>query len=307
LAQNAGKTRLPAARLLRVFAALIVLAGFACLAYISYNSVFRRWTIVDSFRSGTIAITASARFAGAISSLTWNGVEVIDSSDHGRELQSALHLNGLGECYNPTEAGAASDWFVSSSRLLSISARDNTLQSRSRMAFWVAPGKSSRSCPHPKNTTALSDHELIKTVTMTSNVIAHDVTFQVPRHYDSAIFEVLTAYLPDTFNTFWTYDPRFDELKPLSDGPGEQPYPVIISTEDRRFALGVYSQDLPQPSRPRGGYGRWRFKNERVTKWNCVFRARRIQPGARSFRCYTIVGNVDDVRAAMRELARQPR
>jgi hypothetical protein len=292
----------------RALAALAVFAVLGGAAFIWHGGSlhsFRSWSISEPFGGSTITLTASGRFAGAISSLTWNGMEFINSTDHGRELQSAAQFNGLRECYNPTEAGSNADRhrFGSSSELLSISAQGNTLQSRVRMAFWVPPGKSSRTCPQPVNTTALSDHELSKTVTMSGNIIAHDVTFHVPRDYDRANFEALTAYLPKHFDTFWTYDPRSDELRPLSDGPGGQPLPVIISTKDQRFALGVYSHDLPQSSDPRRGYGRQRFTNERVSKWNCVFRRTNVAAGDHSFRCYTLVGSLDDVRAAMKKLA----
>jgi hypothetical protein len=312
---SARKTKRLPARLTtaRTLAARLL---FASLVAVSLNSAanafsfFETWTISDHFKTDTVRLTASARFrltasarfAGAISSLTWNGVEFIDASDHGRELQSAANFDRAPECYNPTEAGSSSDKFTSSSKLLSISARGNRLESRTRMAFWLPPGQSSPACPIAKNAVTLSDHELAKTVTISGNVIAHDVTFHVPRHYRNAVFEALTAYLPERFNTFWTYDVRSQQLRPLSDGPGEQPLPVIVATEDRRFALGVYSPSLPQPARPNGGYGRWRFKDERVTKWNCVFRLRDVSPGAHAFRCYTIVGSLEDVRSAMQTL-----
>ena len=53
-----------------------------------------------------LTISTSARLAGAIGSLTWNGIEFINQDDHGRELQSASSFDGLGECFNPTEAGS---------------------------------------------------------------------------------------------------------------------------------------------------------------------------------------------------------
>src|SRR5437879_419530 len=56
-----------------------------------------------------IVITTTARLAGAIHSLTWNGREFIDSTDHGRQLQSAASFDCAGdfipETFNPTEAG----------------------------------------------------------------------------------------------------------------------------------------------------------------------------------------------------------
>src|SRR5205085_4632706 len=60
-----------------------------------------------------IVITTTARLAGAIHSLRWNGQEFIDSADHGRQLQSAANFDGGGrffpETFNPTEAGSRKD------------------------------------------------------------------------------------------------------------------------------------------------------------------------------------------------------
>ena len=57
-----------------------------------------------------LSITTSTMFGGAVMSLIWRGVEFIDTFDHGRELQYAAHYDfrgNRGECFNPTEAGAA--------------------------------------------------------------------------------------------------------------------------------------------------------------------------------------------------------
>ncbi|MFX7820800.1 hypothetical protein ABTK26_21005, partial [Acinetobacter baumannii] len=76
-----------------------------------------------------------------IHSLTWNGKEFIDSADHGRQLQSAINLDCgkaiRAETFNPTEAGSRRDGAgpTSSSRLLKLSAKGNTLETLSRMAF----------------------------------------------------------------------------------------------------------------------------------------------------------------------------
>ena len=43
--------------------------------------------------SSEIVIRTTARLAGAIDSLTWNGREFINSTDHGRQLQSASNLD----------------------------------------------------------------------------------------------------------------------------------------------------------------------------------------------------------------------
>ena len=60
-----------------------------------------------------LVIRTTARLAGAIDSVRWDGVEFIDSHDHGRQLQSAINADVDGvfhaECYNPTEAGSVVD------------------------------------------------------------------------------------------------------------------------------------------------------------------------------------------------------
>jgi hypothetical protein len=56
-----------------------------------------------------IYLGASARMGGAIDSLTWNNRELVNSYDHGRELQMACNSNTYAECYNPTEAGGRDD------------------------------------------------------------------------------------------------------------------------------------------------------------------------------------------------------
>src|SRR5205823_5835380 len=57
-----------------------------------------------------IVLTTTARVAGAVHSLTWNGKEFLDSFDHGRQMQSAASFDGGGrfvpETFNPTEAGS---------------------------------------------------------------------------------------------------------------------------------------------------------------------------------------------------------
>jgi hypothetical protein len=85
-------------------------------------------TIRAKAGSSEIVITTTVRLAGAIHSLTWGGREFIDSTDHGRQLQSAASFNCAApgefwaERFNPTEAGSRADGAgdKSSSRHLQI-------------------------------------------------------------------------------------------------------------------------------------------------------------------------------------------
>jgi hypothetical protein len=257
-----------------------------------------------------IVIRTTDRLAGAIDSLRWGGKEFIDSTDHGRQLQSASNLDAgspiRAETYNPTEAGSRDDGAGprSSSVLLSLKADGATLETRTRMAFWLKPGQ--RSGPNlAKNTTAVSDHLLCKRVTIgfrdLPQVVEYGTIFSLPagEKHTAATFEALTGYMPAEFSSFLVFDPATQDVRPLSDGPGEQPLPVILSTPTGSHAMGIYSPD-PSP-----GYGRFRFEHEKVVKWNCVFRigkAEGIPPGDFSYRNFVAVGTLEDVTASLGKL-----
>ena len=275
----------------------------------------RRAEIRQPFRGSDIVVGTSSRTAGAIDTVTWAGHAFVNAYDHGRELQSAASFDDYGECLNPTEAGSAQDGErgTSSSRLDELRIGQDWLETRSEMAFWLAPGETSGGCakgPGPY-TRLRSDYRLAKRVSIgglgVANAIAYRATFSVPRPQASATYEVATAYMPPDFARFWTYDPMRRTSSPLSEGPGEQSLPVILATEDGSHAMGVYSPDLPQASFPSQGYGRWSFANlpgkgNATVKWNCVFREKNLSPGDHTFTCYVLIGTLEDVRAGMSSL-----
>ncbi len=257
-----------------------------------------------------LVIKTTSRLAGAIDSLRWDGKEFIDSTDHGRQLQSASNLDAgspiSDETFNPTEAGSRADHVgpKSSSVLLWLRAEGNVLETRTRMAFWLRPGETSGKNP-AKNTTVVSDHLLSKRVTIgvgdLSQVVEYVATFTLPagERHTAATFEAVTGYMPAEFSRFLAYDPGTKEAVPAGDGPGEQPRPLIFATEDGRHAMGIYSPEAG------ASYGRFRFAEQRVVKWNCVFRvtAREgIPPGDFRYRTYVPVGTLEDVIASMRRL-----
>ncbi len=266
-----------------------------------------------------IVISTTSRLAGAVHSLTWNGQEFINSTDHGRQLQSASSFSSDGnhwaEAFNPTEAGSRDDGAGpnSTSRLLHSIATNAELQTTTQMTFWLSPGQKSEG--HPAiNTTKLSNHLLTKRVQIglpeLPHVIRYDVTFAVPlnERHTFAQFEALTGYMPEEFRSFWTFRPQSGELQPIDFGPGEQPFPIVLSTESGSHAMGIYSPQQPSAGFENAGYGRWRFERERAVKWNTVFRVGRaagIEPGEYSFRNFVVVGDRETVRTSLMELHRQ--
>ncbi len=263
--------------------------------------------------SSDIVITTTKRVAGAIHSVTWNGKEFVDSFDHGRQVQSAANFDCgkkfIPEVFNPTEAGSRADGrgATSSSKLLKLRAGERELETRTQMAFWLKPGDKSLDNP-AYNTKVLSDHLLSKRVRIGTkdcpHAIQYDVTFTIPEgeKHTFAQFEAVTGYMPAEFERFWKFDAESGELKPLDDGPGEGDAPVVLATADGGHAMGIFSPDQPSRGFEKAGYGRWRFKDEKVVKWNCVFRVREpkgVAPGPYTFRTFVIVGSLDDVKQTL--------
>jgi hypothetical protein len=262
-----------------------------------------------------IVITTTTRLAGAIHSLTWDGVEFINSTDHGRQLQSACSFDNSPtanpETFNPTEAGSRNDGTgpTSTSRLLEIVAEGNHLRTRTQMAFWLAPGERSDG-QLARNTNTLSDYILTKDVRIGfgrwPQALDYHVTFTVPKNarHTSAQYEALTGYLPPEFEKFWQFNSKTGKLEPLDDGPGEIQNPVVLATADGRHAIGIYAPPQGQSPSTEPGYGRWNFKPEKVVKWNCVFRVqdpKMIRTGDYSYHLLVPFGTLQDVESMLRQ------
>jgi hypothetical protein len=264
-----------------------------------------------------IVITTTKRLAGAIHSVTWNGKEFIDSTDHGRQLQSASSFavekgRHNAETYNPTEVGSRKDSAgpTSSSRLLELSARDNELCSKIKMAFWLAPGEKSEG-DLARNSRTLSDHVVAKKITIGARGLPHAIeivtTFTVPADEKAVMgqFESLTGYMPAEFRVFRKLNLKTGLLNSIDDGPGEQTWPLVFSTADDKFAMGILALSSDKKGVGKVGYGRWRFGPERVVKWNSVFRieaALGIPTGDYTFRHFVGIGTLEDVRQTLMRL-----
>jgi len=264
-----------------------------------------------------IVIKTSSRMAGAIESLQWGGKEFLDDTDHGRELQTCWNGNAgvepiADETFNPTEAGSLDDanGATSSSRLLEIQARGNQLATFSQPAFWLNPGETSGGKP-ARNKTILSNDRLRKRVVIGGKNLPHAIDYQVTvslaseDHNTRCVIEALTGYMPPEFDHFQGLDPKTGKLVPMDDGPGEQALPLVFSTADGKYAMGVFSRGPEAPRDGRGpSYGRWNFKAFRVVKWNCVFRLQNPSGLAGDYNCHVFVavGSLEEVRTTLAAL-----
>ncbi len=266
-----------------------------------------------------LVIRTTSRLAGAIDSVKWAGVEFIDSHDHGRQLQSAINADVDGvfhvECYNPTEAGSVVDALgpKSTSRLEFLSAKDGVLTTRTRMAYWLAPGMKSHG-QLAQNQELVSNHVLSKVVRIgrpgMDHVLDYKVTFTVPadRPHKYLQFEALTGYMPAIFSEEFRFDAKSATLEPVPRKNGEIRDPIVLSTPSGTHAMGVFTPERPPAGQPPVGYGRFDFDREQVVKWNCVFRRRQaepIKPGDYSFQLYVVIGTREDCRRTLASLAQE--
>lgn len=266
----------------------------------------------------TLTVTASgSRFAGSIASLRYRGVEYVDIADHGRQIQSALSVDNLGECYNPTEAGTARDGtaLTSSSRLLSLSNVGNVLQSVNQPAFWLAPGTDYKApCGltqfrTAQNTTVLSDYRIFRTMSFYGpsipNLLNVNVGFTFPENRSSASIETLTGYLPASFSVFLELNRSnmgLVRLSPDQSGAANRMTrnPVIISTPDGRNAMGVISPEIEAPTNALPAYYAYYKWPNLVSKWSCAVVRTKLMAGTTlNFGCHIAVGTVDEVVAAL--------
>jgi hypothetical protein len=263
-------------------------------------------------------LTRTSRLAGAVHSIRWKGQEFIDSADHGRQLQSALSLDAKNdqpfwaECFNPTEAGSRLDGAGerSTSRLLGLKATEREVRTSTQMAFWLAPGERSEG-RLALNRDTLSSFILHKRIRWNAyendHILEFSNTFEFPENelHRYAQFEVVTGYMPAAFNRFWVFDAETHGLQPIDDGPGEQSKPVVLATSDGRFAMGAVLVAGPDSMSGRPGYGRFRFREEGVVKWNIAQRYREspaIRERRFSFRSLIAIGSLEQVRLAMVEI-----
>lgn len=291
-------------------------SGFVIGLFVMMQSASATSLSIQSTVNGSLAtVTASDNYGGAITSFSYRGVEYIDTYDHGRELQSAVSFNGWGECYNPTEAGNNHTNPPVSSQLQSWSNQGGILATSTRMAFWLQPGESGycgNGVTSAVNTTVFSNDIFQKYVSFglsgIPNVLSYQQTFNVnePAQRSSGVFEALTAYMPSSFNTFLTFEPRTSTLSQLPlNAPGcpggstctYQPLPVIVATQDGLNAMAVYS-----PVAPTGQYGTYKWTGTGATsKWNCVFGEGTIPATSTyTYHCNVAFGTVEEVTNALR-------
>ncbi|HEX5747434.1 MAG TPA: hypothetical protein VFZ09_14410 [Archangium sp.] len=277
--------------------------------------------------NGVLTLGASTRTAGAVDSLYVNGVELIDSFDHGRQIQTALqasrpgafdYRDGLpGECYNPTEAGGAYDGFGinSTSQLLAAAVGPNTYSSQTQMAFWLAPGTDSTvaPCGGAQNTTRLSNYVLHKQFTLGAagdpRLIRHDVTLHLPEYVEQANIEASTGYFDSSLDVLYSMEPGTCTLsfigynREYRHGSSRA---LIATRSDGTVAMGVWGTGQPAEYYGSNDLDVLTPDIRRTGKWAVVYQKRDMAVGPHAFRVYIAAGTLSQVHHSLCDITRSP-
>jgi len=270
-----------------------------------------RRTIAIMLNGQPLWLSASKRHAGAIDSLVWGNQELLNSFDHGRELQIAFAKGSAGECFNPTEAGSQWDsknraqperLSKSSSVLLDWSQTATQIRTSNMPAYWMAPTQSKpRSCGAAQNTTiTANDTRLSKTVSLQAWQGAALITFEtriellassqtyepVGKEGWSIAFEVPTGYLAPELNQFYSLNPKTgdlihqnvrakDCLAPRANMSCEQEHPLVLA-QNGQVAMGICTAPAGERFLD-PAYGVFAIPDQgsslaNTTKWNVVQR-----------------------------------
>lgn len=268
------------------------------------------------FGNEFIQMEAHARFAGAIASLRYGGLEFINNDDHGRQLQMAVSLDPRPECLMPTEAGSNADGSgpASTSQLYAGQVGAGTWQTSTFAAYWLR-GVCTQAFVAPD----LFTKQIQVGVPGDAKVIRYAGQIQLADNYPQAYAEIPTAYLRAPFTRHYRMDPGSGETweyRPIRsfapDGVPEEEIsnvPVIFATQDGNHAIGLWSPFENQGGdfqyrahmfdfRPIFGHGDFNTSKLTTTRsWGSYSVPRRVDNVT-----YVAVGSLDSVRVSLKRL-----
>lgn len=296
--------------------AAVALMALSALSVCVQPAAARESTIQSFSNGSTFSVSVhSDVHAGAIDSLIFRGVQYVDNFDHGRQIQTAVQVDDLGECFNPTEAGSKADAAksITSSKTLSQSNEGNVLTTETQAAFWLSPREPYgslcsrfRSEDHAQNEEVLSKYKIARSTRFYGeaipNLLVVDVSVTMPENRRSAVIESLTGYLPGAFRAFYSYDPASRRLERLQAERREHwvTTSVIVATLDGRNAMGVFSPQVWNGDPTRDFYSYFYFPGRGATaKWSCRFGEIDVKAGSiLRYSSVIAVGSLEEVAAA---------
>lgn len=260
-------------------------------------------------RGTLLTVQTSASYGAAINAIHIRGKQIVNNTDHGRQVQVAWNY-GEAEVRMPTEAGNNRDRGVSTSVVLDGSVSGPVLATRSLPAYWGKPGTQvfnggvGSGMTLARNKSEVTPDVLTKRLEVdylgNPNLIRLQISVTPVTNEPEMLIEIPAIYLERSqFGLFLHLDPQTGVTTSILPARTQRKA-LILASADRRYAVGVYSPDA-------SAYGNWDFgAGEKTTKINVMTSRRGPIPAgvAQRYRSYLAVGTVDEVVAALR-LARQ--
>jgi hypothetical protein len=287
-----------------------------------------------SLSAGGVTVESNQVAGGATWRWTWNGVQFINHTDYGREIQGAFYF-GARQDVNPTEAGDR----------LTFSTLDPSVRHGSPVLRFENQGTTqfTRAVPldwDPSFHGGDQDHPLIwegmvlgKDLTLNFNnlgSVAKYTTHLVLPAATSGTLAMPAGYLVSSFNRYWTYDARSKSLvevtsampdgcPSLSNGSfggysyGVNAGGIMMSDVAGANAMGVYGLSTAQ-----GGsvsyFAMWKYFcwgdgpseiASDTTAWSAVYGNDLPFPaGESTYNVYLISDTIQNVAARMDDLFR---
>jgi hypothetical protein len=268
--------------------------------------------------NGVLTLGISARDAGAVSSIVYDGAEMVNDHDHGRQLQIAWSYNALGEPDNPTEAGSAADarGATSTSQLLEIHAEDAAVTTRSHPAYWYPPGYVNKKGLKSAVTQLVTADTLEKTLTLgyhgDPHVIVVDAavtispTLTAPE-VASIIIETPAFYTGGFMTESYLLDLKSGDCVHAASKASQQSedtqHVVILSSSDGRCAVGLFAPKAENFMSYNCRYvDRHGLSDDNVAKVTLHYRQPAKAGDRLEYRTFAVVGGLETVKASIRKL-----
>ncbi|WCS24656.1 hypothetical protein LOK46_26595 [Methylobacterium sp. NMS14P] len=267
------------------------------------------------FGRSEISLRLSRRVAGAVDTLTWDGVTFLADTEPGDALQARAEIGSGAGCRRASEAGTPQDGTgaPAAHRLRALRAGRSWAETETRMA-WDGPADPAdeppSDCPTAVASSPIQAPILRKRVALglpgLGNAVEVQASFVLAEPAAALRLEPLAAAVPADFSAVWRFDPATGGIAPLDPGAGERPDPVILATPEGSHALAVWAPGPPEqePDAPRPSFAV--APEAGANRLSCRFRLANAAAGAHDLACYALVGALADVRAALRSLTAPP-
>lgn len=301
------------------------ISGYSTVEHMSRYG-YQRWNntaeILNELSAGDVTVRSNNVAGGALWNWIWGGTEFIDTNDYGRLMQSAMFWFVGGTRRNPTEGGsrhtAASvqPYARQGSPVLNNQNSGSVQITRSIPLEWN-PDLWGGDEEHPVIYSGLI---MGKNLTLNYNsmgpVAQYQTVIDASSAINDAVIEIPTAYMPETFNRFYTYDAQSQTLTEVypptgctDDNTGTHFVPssgyggVLISNSSQTRAMAVYGRTTTVT----GDFGLFDFGEcgglgtGGTSKWNASTFLN-LPSGETTFNTYVMTGSVNDVAGYMRQL-----